>query len=89
MLDEPIRTETPMSVGDWVLTIFITSLPLVGLIMLFVWAFGDNAIKTKSNYAKAMLIWILIIIVLYVIIFAIFGSLIFGAMRSGGNMGNM
>ncbi len=30
MLDEPTRTESPMSVGDWVLTIFITSIPLVG-----------------------------------------------------------
>lgn len=84
MLDEPTtRTEAPMSVGDWVLTIFLTSLPIVGIIMLFVWAFGDNPIKTKANYAKAMLIWMLIIIVLYVIIFAIFGGLFMAAMSGG------
>lgn len=81
MIDEPKQSEAPMSVSDWVLTIFLTSIPLVGIIMLFVWAFGDNAIKTKSNYAKAMLIWFLIFIVLYVIIFAIFGGIIFASMN--------
>ena len=32
----------PMSVGNWFVTILIMAIPVVGLIMLFVWAFGAS-----------------------------------------------
>lgn len=76
MLDQPVPQTRPMSVGDWMLTILLTAIPLVGIIMLFVWAFGSDTRSTKSNWAKAMLIWALIFIVLYAIIFAVFGAAI-------------
>lgn len=67
-----------MSVGDWMITMLITAIPIVGLVMLFVWAFGDNENPTKSNWAKASLIWYLImfgfVFIIYAIIFAVFGS---------------
>lgn len=67
-----------LSVGDWMINMLITAIPLVGIIMLFVWGFGDNENPTKANWAKANLIWYLIafvfVIVIYAIIFAIFGS---------------
>jgi len=50
---------------DWVLWIFLLSLPLVGLIMLFVWGFGANQ-DCRAKFAKAMLIWELIGIVLVI-----------------------
>ena len=50
------------SVGQWMLTLFLTFIPLVGIIMLFVWAFGSSAHPEKSNWAKAMLIWAAIFI---------------------------
>jgi hypothetical protein len=49
------RTEN-MSVGQWVLTTFLASLGIVGLILLFIWAFGDTP-QPKKNYARGMLIW--------------------------------
>ena len=64
----------PMSVGNWFVTILIMAIPVVGLIMLFVWAFGDMAPKNKRNWARAQLIWMLIAFVLvflfYVTIFS-------------------
>lgn len=67
-----------MTVGDWVITILITAIPIVGLVMLFVWAFGDNQNQNKANWAKANLIWMLImfvfVAVVWAIIFAVFGS---------------
>ncbi len=67
-----------MTVGDWIITILITAIPIVGLVMLFVWAFGDNQNQNKANWAKANLIWMLIMIVfmaiVWSIIFAVFGS---------------
>lgn len=73
-----------ITVGDWVLTLFLTFIPIVGIIMLFVWAFGGNAHPIKANWAKASLIWVAIGIVLYVI----FGMVIF-SMFSGEMMNSM
>ena len=75
-----IRNE--VSVGEWVITILITALPLIGLIMLFVWAFGDGANPSKKNWAIATLIWFAIGIVLAILFFIIFGA-IFASMFSG------
>lgn len=68
------------SVGDWMLTIFLMCIPCVGLILLFVWAFGSNTEKSKSNWAKAQLIWMAIGIVLTIILYAIFGAAILASM---------
>jgi len=74
-----------MSVKDWVITLIITALPIIGLIMLFVWAFGNNENVTKSNYAKGALIFTAILIVIYFIIVMMFAG-IFMAALSGGNI---
>ena len=68
-----------MSVGDWIITMIVTAIPLVGLIMLFVWAFGSGTNLSKQNWAKAALIFYAIMIVLYFLFFAA----IIGAMGSG------
>lgn len=64
-----------MSIKDWMITILITAIPLVGFVMLFVWAFGGgSANPNKQNWAKATLIWFAIIIALYLIFFMVFGA---------------
>lgn len=71
----------PMSVGDWMLTIFLTAIPIVGIVMLFVWAFGDGTNTSKQNWAKATLIWFGIFIVLYILFFVVIfssGSMMMG-----------
>lgn len=50
----------PMTMGEWLVTILITCIPLIGIIMLFVWAFGSGVKPSKSNWAKANLIWMAI-----------------------------
>jgi hypothetical protein len=62
---------------DWVVTMLILAIPLVNLIMLFVWAFGSGANPNKANFAKAVLLWILIGIVISVLVSLIFGAAIF------------
>jgi len=64
---------TPISVGEWVITIIIIAIPIVGFIMLFVWGFGSNTQPSKANWAKATLIMIGISIVLS---FLFLGSLL-------------
>ena len=73
-----------MTVGDWLITILITAIPIVGLVMLFVWAFGDNQNQSKANWAKANLIWMLIMFVFVAIVWGIIFA-IFGAQLLDGN----
>ncbi len=60
--------------GDWIVTLLITAIPLIGLIMLFVWAFGSSTNPSKANWAKAGLIMYAIIISLSILFAAIFGT---------------
>jgi sterol desaturase/sphingolipid hydroxylase (fatty acid hydroxylase superfamily) len=64
---------SPVRTSDWFWTLFLTAIPLVGLIMLLVWAFGGGNNLNKSNWAKATLLWILVITVFYALIFIVFG----------------
>jgi hypothetical protein len=52
--------EPPVSVGEWMLTMLVCVIPVVNIVMLFVWAFGSNTNASKANWAKASLIWMLI-----------------------------
>ncbi|HMA68398.1 MAG TPA: hypothetical protein VKN74_00870 [Candidatus Mcinerneyibacterium sp.] len=67
------KNETVVSIGDWILTLFIVSIPLIGFVMLFIWAFGSqNISKSKANWAKATLIWMAIGIIFSSLIFMMF-----------------
>ena len=44
-----------MSVSQCVGTVILSSLGLIGIIFLLVWAFGDTP-QPKKNYAKGMLL---------------------------------
>jgi hypothetical protein len=62
----------PLSVKEWFVTLFITYIPMVGLIMQLVWAFDSTTNINKKNFAKASLIWTLIglaIAILFMIAF--------------------
>ena len=59
--------QNPVSVGEWVLTYLILCVPIVNIVMLFVWAFGSSTNPSKANWAKASLIWFAIAFVLYMV----------------------
>ncbi len=63
--------ETPMTVGDWMVTTLIFCIPCINIIMLFVWAFSSNTQKSKANFCKATLIWAAIVIGLELILWII------------------
>lgn len=66
----------PISIGDWIITFIISSIPLVGFIMLFVWAFGDGTHPSKKTWAQASLLLIVIVIVLMIIFFGVVASIL-------------
>ena len=67
-----------MSVGDWIITMIVTAIPVIGFIMLFVWAFGSGTNLSKQNWAKAALIFFAIAVALY----AVFAAALLGALAS-------
>ncbi|HLS30378.1 MAG TPA: hypothetical protein VK021_05950 [Flavobacteriaceae bacterium] len=71
---ENSTNQVPVKVGEWVLTFLIVSIPIVNLVMLFVWAFGNNTNTSKANWAKAGLLWMAIIAVIYIFIALVFGA---------------
>ncbi|PLT46823.1 hypothetical protein B8V81_1047 [Paenibacillus pasadenensis] len=51
-----------MTTGNWFVTQLLLAIPIVGLILLFVWAFGENANVNKRNLSRAYLLLFLILI---------------------------
>ena len=64
-----------MSYKEWALTIFISSLPLIGFIMLLIWAFGDEANIHKKNWAKGSLLLALIALIIVFFFLFVFGGI--------------
>ena len=50
----------PLSVGSYVGMFFLLCIPLVNIILLFVWAFSAGENPNRKNYARAVLILYLI-----------------------------
>ena len=65
-MENQTQDSSVMSVKDWAITLFVTSLPIIGLIMLFIWGFGSGTNQNKANFAKGALILAAIFIVLYI-----------------------
>jgi len=64
-----------MSVGEWLITMLIMIIPIVNIVMLFIWGFGSP--DKRRNYARASLIWMAISIVLVIIFYGVIFALIF------------
>ena len=66
--NSPVDLEEPMKVGEWLISLLIMMVPCVNIVMMFVWAFSSTEKKSKSNFFKAELIFMGIILVLYLIL---------------------
>ena len=76
------QDQKPMSVKEWLITFLIMAIPIVGFVMLFMYAFGNEGNINRKNWAKAQLIMMAIIIGLMLVAFIIFGSIFAGIMAS-------
>lgn len=68
--------EEPVTFADWMLSMLIMCIPCVNVVMMFVWAFGSNTKKSKSNYFKAALVWMAIAVVLSIVMAGAFGAIL-------------
>lgn len=79
---EYVRDDEPVSIGSWIGVWFLTCIPIVGFIMLIVWACGGTRKTSLKNWARAQFVIVLIFILIWLII-----ALIMYA--SGYNFGNI
>lgn len=74
MSDLSMNRDQTVSVGDWIVSSIITGIPIVGIVMLFVWAFGSDTKPSKKNWARAVLIVAAIGIVIYIVLALVFAA---------------
>lgn len=48
---------SPVSTGEWILTLFITGIPCIGIIFLIFWAVDQTQNKNIRSYCRAQLIF--------------------------------
>jgi uncharacterized membrane protein YvbJ len=75
-------SSAPMSVGQFIGMFLLLCIPIVNIILLFIWAFGSSTNLNKKNYARATLILMAISVVLWILA----GGVIMGIFR--GMMGS-
>ena len=69
-----MQTEKQMTLKDWILTLVLLFIPIVGLVMLIIWATDKQ--DQRNVFAKAYLIvsagMLAIVFIFYVLIFLFF-----------------
>lgn len=85
--DQPRRNQNVIPPIKWALYIFVASIPLIGLIMLFVWGFSNDNKVNRQNWAKGMLIIIAVAIAFYFLVAMVFGASILAFMQDSASTG--
>ena len=65
-----------LKLGDWIVIFVLCSLPVVNIIMVLVWAFGNNN-PTKQNFARALLIFMCLGAVLLALYLGLYAGYIY------------
>lgn len=73
--------DKPLSVGQYIGMFLLSYVPIVGIVFIFIWAFGDNVNTNRKNFSRAILIVALIMIVLSIVISIASWSLIMSLMQ--------
>jgi len=45
-----------MTVGEWITVLIVFAIPIINIVMYFIWGFGGNANKNLQNFCRATLI---------------------------------
>lgn len=83
----PYVNNAPVTFGNWMLTMLLMCLPVVNIVMLFIWGFGDTEPVSKRNWARAQLIWVGIAFVIFVVLvvaFSVYMSRVYTGFSSYG-----
>lgn len=72
---------SPMSMGDWVITLILMAIPCLNIVFCCVWAFSKTGNVNRRNFCRAELIFIGISIILSIILVVVIMAAGFGTNR--------
>ena len=70
--------------GDWFITAILMLIPVVNVIMLFVWSFGTNTKPSLKNWAQLQLILSLIGVIVVVLLATVFNINLAAIIKQAG-----
>ncbi|MEF9945942.1 MAG: hypothetical protein RR869_07960 [Lachnospiraceae bacterium] len=76
---QEVEDTSPLSLGDWLLTILALMIPCAGIVLYFVWAFSKNGNVNRKNYCRAYLIVSAIGMILGLVLTIIFAVALVGS----------
>jgi len=71
----------PMLLKDWLITYLLLLIPIVNIVLMFFWAFGNDVNQSKKTFFQAQLIMLAVGLILY---FLFFAALITAILSTGG-----
>lgn len=71
--------QSPMTIGEWVLTLLALMIPIAGIILYFVWAFSKHGNLNRRNFCRAQLIIMAVVGALYVLLVVVIGAWALGS----------
>lgn len=71
-----------ISMGQYLIMFLITAIPIAGIVMLFIWAFGSETGPNKKNFARAYLIMMAIAIGLSILMSIVMGAIMASMMST-------
>lgn len=77
--------EKPMSMGEWVITILVFMIPIAGLVLYCMWAFGKSGNVNRQNFCRAYLA-ITVVGFVISIVFCIWMAMVLGFAFSASPM---
>lgn len=68
---------SPLSTGEWLLTLIVGIIPCAGLILYIIWAFGNSGNLNRRNYCRASLIFQVIsyVLVIFFVLIVVVGGI--------------
>lgn len=75
-------TGNDVTMKEWLLAMFIQLVPIVNIVMIFVWAFSKSTKTSKSNFFKAQLVFTLIMSAIAILIAILGSTVLVGIIKS-------
>ena len=66
------RRRTAITVNKWFVILLLLTIPLVNIYFVIYWAFIQKVSQTRRNFARAVILWAIIIALVFVLLIIIF-----------------
>lgn len=68
-VQQTIGKEKPISFAEWIGFYAVLLVPILNIVVLAIWAFGYNTTASKKNWARATLIFIIVVSLILITLF--------------------